>query len=792
MTSRTLRRRALASSLALLLSLGASPDARAGDAPRVEPPRLVERAEPAPVPTSERVVVVVTLDLDEGGRVTATAIAESGGAAFDAAALDAARALVFAPARRDGVAVASRVPFRFTFEPALPTSSPSEPPAAEPAAAEPAVPAPPVPDGESAIEIQGARAPREPTVRTLDATEVRRVPGANGDPLRALESLPGVARAPAPGGALIVRGSAPQDTWVGVDGTWVPYAYHFGGVASVIPGDVLEKLEYRPGNFGPEYGRAMGGVVEMKLRSPRKDRLGGLAQVDLLDGRLLAEGPLGERTRFLVAGRRSWVDAWLGPVLRGSGAGVTTAPRYLDGQLVLEHDLSDRTTARLAFFGGDDRLAILLNAPDASDPGLGGALASRVSFTRLQARLTSRLAEGLRLETTAAWGTDSSSFSGGDDRVETMIHTGQLRTDLRGRISERVVASAGLDVLYAYYDVTLLLPGATGLDDPATGPLFAAPRRKLEGAAHVVRPAAYTQLEVTPLRGLVVLPGLRVDASSENRRLTADPRVAARWDVGGDVHRTTVKGGLGVFHQPPLNESLEPWGDRNVRAMRAVHASLGVEQSVGRTLDLSAEGFAKELSELIVPRAAEASTTSGVAYVNTGEGTVRGVELLAKLHPEGGPLRRFSGWVAYTLSRSERRDAPDEPSYRFRYDQTHVLSALGSVDLGRGFTFGARYRYVTGTPTTPYVGGVVDLDAGAYQPVQGARASARLPDFHRLDLRIEKTWRLGLARLSAYLDVQNVTNAKNPEGLVYRYDYSRSAPASGLPVLPILGLRGEL
>jgi TonB family protein len=803
-----------------------------------------------------RPTVVLAILIDERGRVMESTVLESGGGAFDAAAAEAALRLVFEPAMRDGVAVAARIPFRFAFAEAIPESETAHADdllgtrhalagrvrtqAGEPIAKatvrvrmqegeaqvetdalgrfrieanEGPVEVLVVADGfaplvvadvvgpedasrdyelvsaeGASIEVRGGEPPREPTVRSLDRAEVRTMPGANGDPLRALEAMPGVARPPAPGGMLIVRGSGPRDTWISVDGTWLPAASHFGGVATVIPGDVLEKLEFKPGNFGPEHGRAMGGVVDMALASPRKDRIGGLAQVDLLDGRLLVQGPLGERTRFLVSGRRSWVDAWLGPVLRNAGTGVTTAPVYADAQAILEHDLSRSTKARLSVFGSDDRLALVLTSPDAKDPGFGGTFGAQSSFLRVQGRVETRVSDALRMTHMASWGTNGESFRGGDNRVETQFQLAQLRSEVRGQVTSKVATTFGLDLLYGHYDVTLILPGATALEDRAPGPLFAAQSRRLAARDHVLRPAAYTQLEIVPASGLMLLPGVRVDHSTETKQTTVDPRAAVRWDIRSGEHRTTLKGGLGLYHQPPLNEGFAPWGDPSVRHMRATHASVGIEQPIGADVDLGVEGFAKELDRLIVARPAETSTASGVSYENTGEGTVRGIEVLARVRAS----HRLSGVLAYTLSRSERRDAPDAPKYVFAFDQTHVLSALASFDAGRGWTLGARFRYVTGTPITPIVGGIVDLDAGAYEAVQGARLSARLPDFHRVDVRVEKVWKIRDARISAYLDVQNLTNARNPEGLLYRYDYARAERASGLPILPILGLRGEL
>jgi hypothetical protein len=157
------------------------------------------------------------------------------------------------------------------------------------------------------------------------------------------------------------------------------------------------------------------------------------------------------------------------------------------------------------------------------------------------------------------------------------------------------------------------------------------------------------------------------------------------------------------------------------------------------------------------------------------------------------PQGRFFGWLAYTLSRSERRDAPGEPLHRYDFDQTHILTALASYKLGRGWQVGGRFRYVTGSPYTPEIGGVMDYDAGAYAPITAKSVnSARLPDFNQLDLRIDKAWKFSAWQLSAYLDVQNVYYRKNAEGIAYNYNYTQSSVVSGLPILPIIGVRGEL
>ena len=99
---------------------------------------------------------------------------------------------------------------------------------------------------------------------------------------------------------------------------------------------------------------------------------------------------------------------------------------------------------------------------------------------------------------------------------------------------------------------------------------------------------------------------------------------------------------------------------------------------------------------------------------------------------------------------SERKDTDADEYYRYDYDQTHIVTALASYKLGRGWQVGGRFRYVTGSPYTPEIGGTVDYDAGTYAPVTStARNSKRLPAFHQLDVRVDKTWQFQSWALSA-------------------------------------------
>ena len=472
------------------------------------------------------------------------------------------------------------------------------------------------------------------------------------------------------------------------------------------------------------------------------------------------------------------------------GTGVSTAPVYYDYQAMVEHDITRQTTLRLFAFGADDRFKLTLNSPDAADPAIGGDAKQTSSFGRLQARIETRPSSTIRVSSQVSVGREGQHISIGDIGFDLTSNSLDLRSDVRMQLSPAITAIAGIDLQYAYYDATWKAPPNDFDSTQSSGPLFGRPSVELKGKVDVFRPAAYAMLELTPVAGLKLFPGVRADYNTDTLSWTVDPRLGGRYDVHAGFPRTTLKGGVGLYHQPPQPyQSTEPFGTKGTGSPSAVHYSAGIEQEISHPLELSVEGFYKDLNNLVVPVAAANATANGQSYQNIGSGKVYGSEFLLRYKPDG----RFFGWVAYTLSRSERRDAASDAAYLFDYDQTHILTALGSYKLGRGWQAGARFRFVSGTPYTPELGGVMDYDAGTYAPISSsARNSARTGAFHQLDLRIDKTWTFSAWKLSAYLDVQNTYLHGNPEGVSYNYNYSKSSSLTGIPFLPIIGLRGEL
>src|SRR5574341_430355 len=597
--------------------------------------------------------------------------------------------------------------------------------------------------------VRGERPRREVAVKSIEAEEIRTVAGTQGDVIKVVQNLPGVARSPFGIGLLVVRGSDPADTAVFFDGIPIPLVYHFGGLTSVISSDVIQGLDFYPGNFGTRFGRATGGAVEIRSKEPR-DAFHGLTQVDLYDGRAQAEGSL------------------------------QIAPRYYDYQAKWSRPLGGGTLS-LSAFGTDDKLEFVRESDRPGRPEffLGtlfhrGAARWRRSFGDVQSDLV------------VYTGRDSFDvLQGGSFGVLSEVWRLGLRETARWRLSDTVTLEGGIDSELNRLEYSLYAgkAGSSGgaiesiIDEKATGTWLA--------------PGAWIEAEWQPLPALRLVGGLRADYDSrlETARGWLDPRAALFWDPR---RGTTLSAAVGLFGKAPEpGELTELFGNPALVPYRAAHYSVGVKQALPWGSSFEATAFYKSLWRMVAS-VYDTSPGDGTPRLsNEGRGETIGAELLLRKDL----ARELFGWVSYTWSRALRRDDPSQPSYPdwhlFGLDQTHNLTVVLSYRLPGEWIVGTRFRAVSGNPYTPYIAHYMGPD-GRYRGVPSPDLlSRRLEPFLQADVRVDKRWIFRSWMMSAYLDVQNATNRSNAEFRVPSYDFTGQVSIPGLPIFPTFGLRAE-
>jgi TonB family protein len=626
---------------------------------------------------------------------------------------------------------------------------------------------------------------REVTRRVIPREEVARVAGTQGDTLKVVQNMPGVARAPFLSGQLILRGTSPGDSRVYLEGHEIPGLYHFGVLRSTFNSTLLDAVEFFPGNFGPDYGRATGGVVVVRVRDPADDMFRGEVDLNLYDAGFRLEGPVSDSWSVAGAFHRSWVDTFLGAAVpEDAPVSFTTAPRYYDYQLLGVWKPGPGRKLRLMAYGSLDRIELLFDRPQ-RDPVVRGALRARIMFHNVQAAYQRRLFARLAQESSFQLGYQEIRTDLGPEIFFNLESTRfAFRTAWSLEISRWASVRAGMDIKVQRVGLEVNSPlrpvEGESLPPNATRRVFG-----VEQDVTLYEPAAFAELRIELPDGLTVLPSVRADYYRQIDDWTVDPRLVVRFEPppGG----TAVKAGVGLYQQPPTpDQAAERLGNPSLDAVRSAHGSIGLEHTVLSGLDVELVSFYKWLDEQVIRNPTFFFDPTAVPYINGGTGRIWGVELLVKARMGG-----FSGWLAYTYQRSLRRDGEDAEERAFDFDQPHTLVLVGNYTFGRGWSAGLRFRLVSGRPVTPVTGSIFDAQSGTFVPLLGATNSARLDAFHQLDLRVDKTWTFDLWKLSLYLDVQNVYNQGNVEAVQYNFDFSESQPQTGLPILPILGLKGE-
>ncbi|MCA9627122.1 MAG: TonB-dependent receptor [Myxococcales bacterium] len=690
--------------------------------PRLVAPKVLSDTEVLrPAGTDAEADVLLELTIDERGKVTLVKVLE-GEEPFASAARTAAQGWRFRPALRGELPVSARIRFAVHFARERPAPIP-EPPsdvgdspsagaepetsAPAPSTSAPSPPTRPAPAAEDEVVVLGDRAP--PGATSMNRAEVRQLPGAFGDPFRAIEALPGVTPLISGVPFFYVRGAPPGNVGYFVDGIRVPLLYHIGLGPSVIHPGIIKQVDLYPGGYPARFGRFAGGIVSGETAEPRSDVLHGEANLRLVDAGALLEAPFAEgRGTALVGGRY----AYPGLVLQLFAPEALL--RYWDYQARASYELTPDDRLTLFSFGAYDYLGEV--QPDGSTETFFNTMFHRVDLRwdqRHSARATSRTALYVGLDRTQ-----------GEEGTFLRDRLAHLRYQLDYRESERATYSVGADFALDHYDVRI----TDQEDRDDIGRLFP-PRTDYAMGA-------FGQLEWRPEKWLTVTPGVRMDWYYSNGAyaLAVEPRVSARYDV---TERWRLIHALGVAHQPPAFviplpgfqiSGLEDGLQRSIQHSAGVEADLPWEVTGSVTLfqnaffnmtdALSRRGRRDNGSDEDDNDAEELSQRAlGHSY---------GVEVYVRRKL----TKALGGFVSYTLSRSER--SIDRESFPSGFDRTHVVNLALSLDLGKRWRAGARAVYYSGYP----------LSSDALAGVR-AEHPERIPAFWRLDWRLEKRWRLG-------------------------------------------------
>ncbi len=628
------------------------------------------------------------------------------------------------------------------------------------------------------IEIQGEAPAAAPGAAKLDRGELQRIPGAGGDVVRALTAMPGVVNLQVPLGytGVVIRGASPQDSKVMIDGFEVPILFHNLGFRAVLPAETIESLDYIPGGFDVSFGRASSGIINLTTRPGSADR-STQAEVSLIDGGLIAQGSAGKRTRYMFGLRRSTIDLVLPSLLPDDAdLSLTTVPRYYDGQLRLDHELSAAWRLRLSALASDDLLELVGSKDESAE---SKRFYNHTRYVRATASAEYHAGPWAATLALSAMAPQFNATNGLYQRIKFTYPMVTPRAEItrtapRAAGLTEVVWRAGAEaqVTRADIDVAVGQEPREGEPPPMEDPKDVTTMFK--GVIWMPDAAAWTSLAANVQPRIRLTAGVRTDVYGRAREVAVQPRGELQIKL---PRALTARLSAGLFSRPPEYQSEVL--DKSLQSERSAQAIAGLTFEPRDGTRVQTSVYYTDRSQMIV-HADDGTLT------NAGRGTTTGAELLATYR--GGP---WFGWLSYSYSHSTRVDHPGMETRLFDYDQPHSLNAAASWKRGR-WQLGGRFQLYSGLPFTPATGSILDSDRNTYTPTYAAVNSERAPVHHQLDLRLDYAWKWGPAALTAFVDIQNVYMNESVVTYFYNYDYSQRASFKSLPLLPSLGLRGVL
>jgi TonB family protein len=694
----------------------------AGPAPEMVPPRI-DAAPDVPYPEGAEgdAEVVLVLVIERDGQVRSVTV-ESGAEPFATAAKKAAERFHFTPAMRGQQAVPARIKFAVTFKAPAPAEEPAAPEADKAAAPTMrATGAPPAPPEPSPLEVLVRAEKPPPSAKTLSRAEVRQLPGAFGDPFRAIEVLPGVTPIVSGLPFFYVRGAPPGNVGYYLDGVRVPYLFHAAAGPSVIHPALVERVDLYSGGYPSRFGRYSGAIVSAETTAPSPD-FHGEGVFRLVDVGALVERPFADgRGAALVAGRYSYTAAIFSLI------SPDLLLDYRDYQARVTYALTPRDKLTLFAFGSYDLLAQEKNGIETVIFGS--------EFYRFDLRYDVTLPNEGRLRWATTLGFDQTRVS--DQRNARDLLWGG-RVELNLPLHHDLRLRGGLDFTFDDYEA----------DESAYGdredPDIAAYNRLFPSRVDAAG-GMWADVVWQVGRRLEITPGVRVDLfhSGGAYEVGVDPRLQVRADVTKDVR---ILHALGMAHQPPSFVAPVPGlaiGNLAGGLQRSVQASVGVEVDLPARITGSVTLFDAVFLNM--------SDTAGVNPPGSDQnqvprslGHARGLEVYVRRNL----TQQLGGFVSYTLSRSTR--TLGGYTFAFAFDRTHVLNAALSYGFGRGYRAGARFTYYTGVPDQAQPSNTL--------PVFGVLPQEREPSFYRIDARVEKKWTFGETTwLSLVIEMLNTT-----------------------------------
>jgi hypothetical protein len=621
-------------------------------------------------------------------------------------------------------------------------------------------------------------------VQKLSVTEIRDIPVIFGekDILKTIQLLPGVQSAGDGNSGFYVRGGSIDQNLILLDGATVYDPSHLLGFFSVFNSDAIKDVTLYKGAIPAEYGGRLSSVLDVKMNDGNSKDYSASGGIGLIDSRLTIEGPIQKDDgSFIVSARRTYADVFL-KLSKDTNTNRNSLYFY-DLNAKANYKLSAKDHLYLSGYFGQDHLGIS-NSFDLTYGNATGTL-------RWNHILNSKLFSNTSLIYSKYNYTIGINSGNNDVGINSFIRDFDLKEDLEYYISSGNKLNIGFDVT----DHTISPGNISASQSSNFNSLNIQNRHALESAIYVNHDIALSD-KLNMNYGLraeiftVLGPGTfftydqggnAIDSAKYGSGQTVinyfnlEPRWSASYKVTDNssikasYSRTTQN--LHLLSNSTSSNPTDVWipSSNNVKPEIGDQVSMGYYRNLKEnTYELSAEVYYRSMQNQIDYKngAQLIANTNVESQLVFGHGRAYGLELYARKK-----VGRLTGWISYTLSRTERQfDAINNDSwYPATQDRTHDLSVVGIYKLNKKWTLSSDFVYYTGNATT-WPSGKYQVD-GQIAFVYTQRNGYRMPPYNRLDFSATLQGRKTKKTDSYWIfSCYNIYGRENPYSISFQQD----------------------
>jgi hypothetical protein len=594
------------------------------------------------------------------------------------------------------------------------------------------------------------------SVEKINLQEIKNVPVLFGerDVLKTIQLLPGVKSAGEGSSGFYVRGGAADQNLILLDEAPVYNASHLLGFFSTFNSDAIKNVTLYKGAMPSQYGGRLSSVVDIKMNDGNNKDYGVSGGIGLIASRLNVEGPLQkDRSSFLLSARRTYADVFL--KLFGDSSLKKTKLYFYDLNAKMNFILGEKDRLYLSGYFGRD----VLSQEELAGINWGnatGTLRWNHVFNKKLFSNTSLIFSNYDYKINV-------NSQASDYGIFSRIRDWNLKEELQWYANSKNTITFGVNSIYH-----TIKPGEISVGGNNGTTAHNLPDR------YSLENALYAGNTWRPGEKLSINYGLRLSEfsilgkgdyytlDSEGKvidtmhykrgevvktYINPEPRIAASYQLSNSsalkLSYTRNTQNLHLISNSTSSSPTDKWvaSTNIIKPEIADQLAIGYYKNLSNArYELTIEAYYKNMQRQIDYRnGAQVFTNEAIeTQLLFGKGRAYGIEWLLKKR-----TGKLSGWISYTLSKTERRieGINNNNWYNARQDRTHDIAIVGMYQLNKKWILSANWVFYTGDAVT-YPTGKYTLDNEVYF-YYSERNGYRMPDYHRLDIGATKQLKKG-------------------------------------------------